>query len=116
MQILKLIGNSSTAIHVTGDTIKIITIGLTLTKNVKTIPMSSVTSVEISAPGKILKGFIKIKVFEQSSMQSTKFAGITTIAPVNDNTIWFSGKDNYKIALEIQNRIMDYKSKSNTIK
>lgn len=112
METLKIIGASHKVILVKDNIVKIMDLGglFSSSKREKIYDIKNVIGVEVKQPGGLYKGYIQIQVAGQlapNTKGSTSSSMVT--AAQDENSILFSGEENYQIALKMQKHILEYK-------
>ena len=104
------------SIIVDGGTVKIIRKGtIFAAEREKSIPINNITGVEVKKPGPFVNGFIQIQTAGQMSPKSNfRLSGGTYDAVNDENSVVFTGEENYQIALNIKNYIENYQQNNNT--
>lgn len=105
---LTLSGVNSKTVIVSGNTVRIVKGGLFGGRE-KSIPISQINAVEVKKPGLMFKGYIQFCLSSGKHLNSSFSLSGGTIDAVNDeNSVVFSGDDNYDIALKIKNYVENY--------
>jgi len=107
---LELRGNSKRSVIVEGSNVRIIkSAGLLSSAREKTIPIRQITSVEVKKPGVVYVGFIQFSIAGGVARDSTlSLTGGTFSAAQDENSVLFTGQENYEIALKIKDYIEKY--------
>jgi hypothetical protein len=95
-------GQQRKTLTISGDVIKIEKQGFFTGKREKTIPIRSVTSVEVKKPGGFV-GFIQFSIAGGMARDSSyTLSGGAFGAVADENSVIFQGRKNYEIALRIK--------------
>lgn len=109
---LKLVleGRSGKSVLVDGDVVRITkAAGLLSTKREKTMPIGSITSVEVKEPGAFV-GFIQFSIAGGKARDSSyTFTGGSVDAVKDENSVVFTGQDKYRTALKIKKLVESWK-------
>lgn len=105
---LTIKGVSGKAITVDGGKVIITKKGMLTAKREKVIPISNISGVEVKKPG-MVNGFIQIQIAGQKSGDSSfTFTGGAFDAASDENSVLFSSKSDYSVALKMQEHILSY--------
>lgn len=89
---MKIEGTGGNILFLKNDYVKIIKLHSFDSKEEFVIPFSQIASIDIKRPAFLSKGYIQFRT-----------TGII------QRHIWFKGEENYKTAIEIQKRILNYR-------
>ncbi len=79
----------------------------------KTIPIKNISAVEVKKPGSFINGYIQFCLPGGKHLDSSyTITGGTYDAVTDENSVVFSGMDNYNIALKIKEYIENYSDAS----
>ena len=99
---------------VSGDSARIEKVGWLGGKREKTLPIRSITSVEVKRPG-AFSGFIQFSIAGGKALDSTyTLTGGAFDAAKDENSVVFVGTENYEIALTIKSYVETWASKHET--
>lgn len=105
---LTIKGVSGKTITVDGGKVTITKKGMLTAKREKVIPISNISGVEVKKPG-MVNGFIQIQIAGQKSGDSSfTFTGGAFDAASDENSVLFSSKSDYSVALKMQEHILSY--------
>ena len=111
---ITLKGTQGKTVSVDGATVKITKKGwLLAAERNKTIPIRNIASVEVKKPGAITAGFIQFAIAGSAARDSSfKFTGGAFDAAQDENSVLFSGKELYDMALKIKEYVENYSEES----
>lgn len=105
---IRLDGVGKKSAVVSGNTVHIVKCGIFGTHE-KSIPISNISSVEVRKPGAMFNGYIQFCLPGGKHHDlSFTLSGGTYDAVSDENSVVFSGKENYDIALKIKEYIENY--------
>ncbi|HBU11209.1 MAG TPA: hypothetical protein DEB31_00255 [Clostridiales bacterium] len=79
-----------------------------INKQVRVIPLAKILCIEVSAPIDIHRGYIYFRTPDANKTIKSSVTGRDVNA--DDDMVFFTGEDNYKVAIEIQENLMDFYS------
>lgn len=105
-----LILDANKRLIVQGGTVKIVrTAGLFAAEREKVLPISKITSVELKKPGLFIVGFIQFSIGGGNERSSSyTLSGGAFDAVTDENSVVFSGEENYRLAVSIRDYIEQY--------
>lgn len=85
-------------------------------KREKTLPIRNISSVEVKKPGFLISGFIQFSISGGQSLDSSyRYTGGAYDAAKDENSVLFTGEENYKKALRIKRYIENYSETNQTV-
>ncbi len=115
---LILEGQQGKMVHVADSTIRIHKAGgIFSADRDKTIPIRNISSVEVKKPGFFVVGFIQFSIAGGAARDSSyTITGGTWDALQDENSVTFTGDENYEIALRIKRYVETYREPAVEIK
>src|SRR5689334_18459845 len=105
-------GNQGKTLQVDGDVIRIQKHGIFTGTRQKTFPVRNITSVEVKKPGTFFVGFIQFSIAGGKARDSSyTFTGGSFDAVGDENSVIFTGNEEYETALRIKEYVEAWAAK-----